>query len=85
MEHRLRFPIGHVHFMLFVLISFALGTQREPSLQWNMGLKGKKLKRAGVEGMRFSEFGQSEVPEVESIWPEVERKQLPFTIHLVLS
>ena len=32
------FRIGHVHFMLFVLISFALGTQRKPSLQWNMGL-----------------------------------------------
>ena len=30
------FHIGHVHFRLFVLISFALGTQREPSLQWNM-------------------------------------------------
>ena len=30
------FRIGHVHFMLFVLISFALVTQREPSLQWNM-------------------------------------------------
>ena len=31
------FRVGHVHFMLFVLISFVLGTQREPSLQWNMG------------------------------------------------
>ena len=30
--------VGHVHFMLFVLISFALVTQRESSLQWNMGL-----------------------------------------------
>ena len=29
--------IGHAHFVLFVLISFALVTQREPSLQWNMG------------------------------------------------
>ena len=34
------FRVGHVHFMLFVLISFALVTQREPSLQWNMGLSG---------------------------------------------
>ena len=25
--------------MLFVLIAFALGTEREPSLQWNMGFK----------------------------------------------
>ena len=31
------FRVGHVPFMLFVLISFALVTQREPSLQWNMG------------------------------------------------
>ena len=44
MEYRLRwvpnwnFCVGHVHFMLFVLISFALGNQRKPSLQWNMGL-----------------------------------------------
>ena len=29
--------IGHVHFMLFVSISFALGSQRERSFQWNMG------------------------------------------------
>ena len=28
--------VGHVH-LLFVLISFALGNQREPSLLWNMG------------------------------------------------
>ena len=32
--------VGHVDFMLFVLISFALDNQREPSLQWNnYGLK----------------------------------------------
>ena len=31
------FRIGHLHFMLFVLVSFALVTQRKPSLQWNMG------------------------------------------------
>ena len=30
--------IGHVHFMLFVSISFALGSQRKRSFQWNMGL-----------------------------------------------
>ena len=30
---------GHVDFMLFVLISFALGNQQEPSLQWNMGFR----------------------------------------------
>ena len=32
------FRVGHVHFMLFVLISFAFGGQRKPSFQWNMGL-----------------------------------------------
>ena len=42
-EYRLRWVrtensgIGHVHFMFFVSISFALGSQREPSFQWNMG------------------------------------------------
>ena len=29
--------IGHVHSMFFVLISFALGTQRKPVFRWNMG------------------------------------------------
>ena len=29
--------VGNVYFMFFVLISFALGSQREPSFQWNMG------------------------------------------------
>ena len=29
--------VGHVHFMFFVLISFAFGSQSEPSFQWNMG------------------------------------------------
>ena len=33
------FLLGHVHFMLFVLISFVVGNQREPSLQWNMGFR----------------------------------------------
>ena len=43
-EYRLRWVptqnsgVVHVHFMFFVLISFALGSQREPSFQWNMGL-----------------------------------------------
>ena len=31
--------IGHVDFMLFVFISFALVTQHKTSLQWNMGFK----------------------------------------------
>ena len=33
---------GHVDFMLFVLISLALGNQREPSLQWSMGLSSPR-------------------------------------------
>ena len=28
----------HVHFIFYVLVLFALGSQREPSFQWNMGL-----------------------------------------------
>ena len=31
------FRVGHVHFMLFVLISYVLVTQCEPNLQWDMG------------------------------------------------
>ena len=31
--------VGHVHLMFFVLISLALGSQRKPSFQWNMGGK----------------------------------------------
>ena len=31
--------LGHVHFMLFVSISFALGGQRKHNFQWNMGLR----------------------------------------------
>ena len=37
--------VGHVHFMFFVLISFAFGTQRKPSFQWNMGLRVSLSKR----------------------------------------
>ena len=31
--------IGHVHFMLFMSISFASGTQRKLVFQWNMGYR----------------------------------------------
>ena len=31
--------VGHVHFMFFVLISFAFCSQRKPSFRWNMGFK----------------------------------------------
>ena len=30
--------VGHVHFIFFVLISFALGSRRKRSFQWSMGL-----------------------------------------------
>ena len=33
------FRVGHVHFVLFMSISFASGTQRKLVFQWNMGLK----------------------------------------------
>ena len=33
--------VGHVHFIIFVLISFALGSRRKRSFQWNMGLSVK--------------------------------------------
>ena len=31
--------VGHVHFIFFVLISFALGSRHKRSFQWNMGFK----------------------------------------------
>ena len=36
--------VGHVHFMFFVLISFAFCSQRKPSFRWNMGLRRKHLR-----------------------------------------
>ena len=33
--------VGHVHFIFFWLISFALGSRRKRSFQWNMGLSHK--------------------------------------------
>ena len=40
-EYRLHWVPGvgslHVHFIFFVLISFALGSRRKRSFQWNMG------------------------------------------------
>ena len=36
--------VGHVHFMFFVLISFAFSSQRKPSFRWNMGLSPKQMK-----------------------------------------
>ena len=33
------FGVGHEHFMVFVLISLAFGSQRKLSFQWNMGFR----------------------------------------------
>ena len=44
--------VGDVHFMLFVLISFALGSQRKPSLQWNMGFSFVCLGEVASAGER---------------------------------
>ena len=35
--------VGHVHFIFFVLISFALGSRRKRSFQWNMGFGSSRL------------------------------------------
>ena len=43
--------VGHVHFMFFVLISFEVGSQREPSFQWNMGLRTIEVGRGGGGGV----------------------------------
>ena len=37
------FCIGHVHFM-FLCSTFAFGTQRKPSFQWNMGFKALAMR-----------------------------------------
>ena len=56
------FRIGHVNFMLFVLILFLLVTQREPSLQWNMGFiyfespQNNFMGLRNVIDMRFSDM-----------------------------
>ena len=47
------FPVGHVHFMLFMSISFASGTQRKLVFQWNMGLKVCVI---SIDGNRISDF-----------------------------
>ena len=39
--------VGHVHFIFFVLISFALGSRRRPSFQWNMGFSFFFIKKKG--------------------------------------
>ena len=43
------FRVGHVHFIFFVYISFASGSQREPHFQWNIGSVGS----SGVGHVHF--------------------------------
>ena len=40
--------VGHVHFIFFVLISFALGSRRKRSFQWNMGLRRRRVRHLTV-------------------------------------
>ena len=42
--------VGHVHLMLFVSVSFALG-QRKHSFQWNMGFTCFRANNVGVNKM----------------------------------
>ena len=47
--------VGHVHFMLFVSISFAFGGQRKHSFQWNMGLSlCSLLKKSGLDDFNLN-------------------------------
>ena len=39
------FRVGDVHFMLFMSISFASGTQHKLVFQWNMGFSVSRLKK----------------------------------------
>ena len=50
----INFRVDHVQFMLFVLIPFALGTQSEPSLQWNMGFRVFTQRESQIYHLRFS-------------------------------
>ena len=47
------FCVGHIHFMLFMSISFASGTQRKLVFQWNMGLTPRTI----IGHIALSEFG----------------------------
>ena len=40
--------VGHVHFRLFVSISFAFGSQRKRSFQWNMGFSSQMQEVLGL-------------------------------------
>ena len=66
-EYRLHWVpgVGHVHFIFFVLISFALGSRRKRSFQWNNGfthfsIKMNEIFRICTEGIdagkHFSDF-----------------------------
>ena len=48
------FHAGHVHFMLFMSISFASGTQSKLVFQWNMGLRMTLISCHNLEIAFFS-------------------------------
>ena len=48
--------VGHVHFMLFMLISVTLVTQREPILQWNMGFGCQMNNQVRTHKLSFPKF-----------------------------
>ena len=43
-----KFSVGHFHFMFFVLISFAFGSQCKPSFQWNMGFRDLVISQQNI-------------------------------------
>ena len=48
--------VGHVHFFFFVQISFALGSQRKPHFQWNIGGVGTPTQNLRVGHVHFMLF-----------------------------
>ena len=47
------FRVGHVHFMLFMSISFVSGTQPKLIFQWNMGFTGAVYEKIGLPFTRY--------------------------------
>ena len=54
--------VGHVHFICFVLISFALGGRRKHSFQWNMGFNNCNARLCS----RLSNLAFSCIDEIEN-------------------
>ena len=81
-EYRLRWVpmqnsgVGHVHLIFLVLISFALGSQREPAFQWNMGLSFYFIWKNGKVLMYFLnffflDFIKQKLGHLKKIWDTV--------------